>query len=155
MEGTVEEWVLGYVKEMKEVGERRFEEVTDEGEREAVLRSGVAMRLRMILERKRDVRRKGRLVGQEFLEPEWMTRGKEESPVASGMSIKALFFGAAGCIDDDMIGAIDVSTAFLQAKAYSGEEVNRYATFREYEGGPLRVYRLLGPLYGQRDAPRR
>ena len=121
MEGTVDEWVPGYVKEMKEVGERRFEEVTDEGEREAVLRSGVAMRLRMILERKRDGRRKGRLVAQGFLEPGWMTQGKEDSPVASGMSIKALFFGAAGCIDDDVIGAIDVSTAFLQ---YDGEEVN-------------------------------
>ena len=140
---------------MKEVGEKRFEEVTAERERQAVLRSGVAMRLRMILERKRDGRRKGRLVGQGFLEPELMTRGKEDSPVASGMPIKALFFGAAGCIDDDIIGTIDVSTAFLQAKAYSGEAVNRYATFREYKGGPLRVYRLLGPLYGQRDAPRR
>ena len=52
--GTVDEWVPGYEKEMKEVGEKRFEEVTDERERQAVLRSGVAMRLRTMARLKSD-----------------------------------------------------------------------------------------------------
>ena len=50
---------------------------------------------------------------------------------------------------------IDVTTAFLQAHSYLPSDPPRYATYRQYRGGPLRVYQLTGPLYGQRDAPRR
>ena len=111
----------------------------------------------MILERKKDGRHKGRLVGQGFLEPRWMTKGREDSPVANHSTIRAVFFGAGdeSGQDDDLVGSIDVSTAFLQADLYKEGECKRYATFREYRGGPLRVFRLLGPLYGSRDSPRR
>ena len=45
----------------------RFEDV-DEETKAKVLRENLAMRLRMILEAKKDGRMKGRLVGQGFLE---------------------------------------------------------------------------------------
>ena len=154
--GEDEKWVEGYVRELETVGEKRLEEVFGEEAKEA-MRTGYAMRLRMILERKKDGRHKGRLVGQGFLEPRRMTKGREDSPVASHSTIRAVFFGAGdeSGQDDDLVGSIDVSTAFLQADLYKEGECKRYATFREYRGGPLRVFRLLGPLYGSRDSPRR
>ena len=72
-----------------------------------------------------------------------MTAGKESSPVLRQESLRALIFG--GGIDDEF-ACIDVSTAFLQVSAYTIDDYIRYATYREYRGGPLRVYRLTGPV---------
>ena len=94
------------------------------------------------------------MVAQGFLEAWWLTAGKESSPVLRQESLRALIFG--GGIDDEF-ASTDVSrlsTALLQASAYTIDDYIRYATYREYRGGPLRVYRLTGPVYGQRDAPR-
>ena len=67
VEGTVEEWVPGVEQEMESVMDSRLEEVSEEV-RQKVLREGTAMKLRMILESKKDGRKKGRWVGQGFWE---------------------------------------------------------------------------------------
>ena len=50
---------------------------------------------------------------------------------------------------------IDVSVAFLQSDAYGPDEVDRYVSLRSYPGGPVHLFKLSGPTYGQRSAPRR
>jgi hypothetical protein len=47
----------------------------------------------------------------------------------------------------------DVATAFLKGDLYTDTDRPRYVTYREYRGSKLRVFRLRGSLYGQRDAP--
>ena len=64
--GTVEDWIPGAEAEFKKVGDARLEEVSEEV-RQKVIREKLAMRLRMLLELKKDDRRKGRLVGQRVL----------------------------------------------------------------------------------------
>ena len=83
------------------------------------------MKLRMLLKRKKCGRLKSRLVAQGFLEAWWLTAGKESSPVLRQESLRALIFG--GGIDDEF-ACIDVSTAFLQASAYTIDDYIRYAT---------------------------
>ena len=151
LKGSVEDWVLSYDTELTAVTDSRMIELHGE-ERDIALKSGNLMKLRMLLKRKKCGRLKSRLVAQGFLEAWWLTAGKESSPVLRQESLRALIFG--GGIDDEF-ACIDVSTAFLQASAYTIDDYIRYATYREYRGGPLRVYRLTGPVYGQRDAPRR
>ena len=47
----------------------------------------------------------------------------------------------------------DISPAFLTSPKYLENEGKQFVAFREYRGGRLRVFRLLGSLYNQRDAP--
>ena len=48
-----------------------------------------------------------------------------------------------------------ISSAFLTSPHYTKSEHPRYVGYREYKGGPLRVFHLLGSLHGQKDAPHR
>ena len=64
--GTVEDWIPGVEAEFKKVRDARLEDVSEEV-RQKVIREKLAMRLRMLLELKKDERRKGRLVGQRVL----------------------------------------------------------------------------------------
>ena len=66
--GTIKDWEKGVhvLDEFAKVRDSRFEEV-DAETKAKVLRENLAMRLRMILEAKKDGRMKGRLVGQGFL----------------------------------------------------------------------------------------
>ena len=50
------------------------------------------MKMRMILESKRDGRRKGRLVGQGFWEDRGVTSDHIDSPVASFAAVRMLLF---------------------------------------------------------------
>ena len=161
--GTVAEWKQGYIDEVKKVTDLRFIEVSEE-EKSKVLRGNVGMRLRMILELKRDGRKKGRLVCQGFWEPKAYTNNKSDSPVASITSVRTLLaMGRSNKIkhtdpNDDMrevIGSTDVTTAFLVADKYKDTDPNRYVLWRQYKNAPVKVWRLNGPLYGQRDSSRR
>ena len=53
--------------------------------------------------------------------------------------------------EEQFIG--DVATAFLESDGYRGSDMPRYATYRQYKGSTLHVFRLGGSLYGQHDAP--
>jgi hypothetical protein len=100
-------------------------------EREIALKSGNLMKLRMLLKRKKCGKLKNRLGAQGFLEALWLTAGKGPSPVLRQESLRALIFG--GGIDGEF-ACIDVSTAFLQASAYTIDGYIRYATYCEYRG---------------------
>jgi len=49
----------------------------------------------------------------------------------------------------------DIRSAFLTSPHYLESEGKRYVALREYKGAILRVFELLGSLYGQKDAPYR
>ena len=119
---------------------------------ERVLREGLGMKLRMILEAKRDGRKKGRLVGQGFWEDTTVTGIHVDSPVASFAAVRTLLFktGRVG----EVIASGDISKAFLMADEYPVTSEPGYCYFNMYKGGPTRVWRLKGPLYGSRDSPK-
>ena len=150
VKGSVEEWLPGVAEELESVVSERMEEVSPEVAAE-VLRGDLAMRLRMLLEAKSDGRMKGRLIGQGFWEGEEVTGVHVDSPVASFAAVRMLLFmnGKEG----DVIASGDVSKAFLKADEYPEGSEPRYVTYRMYKGGPVKVWRLKGPLYGSRDSP--
>ena len=150
--GTVDQWRPGVEGEFEAVRDIRFEEVSQET-KARVIREGLAMRLRMILEHKKDGRMKGRLVGQGFLESEAQYGKNIDSPVASMSAVRILLF--MGGEEYDVIASGDITKAFLKADDYGPEEEDRFVTFREYRGGPQHVWRLKGPLYGSKDSPYR
>ena len=56
---------------------------------------------------------------------------------------------------EEFITVGDVSTAFLTSPAYDADSPKRYVGYRQYKGGALRIYELLGSVYGQKDASQR
>ena len=129
LKGETSSWLPGYQTELQAVRDRRLERLSaarvkqDQIERKAI-------GLRMILEGKKDGRRKGRLILQGFREPRYMDGGKIDAPVASLTSIRTLLF-MAGMIGD-IVSSIDVSTAFLQADEYGPEEPDRYVYYQPH-----------------------
>ena len=89
------------------------------------------MKLRMILESKKDGRRKGRLVGQGFWEDVYTTGVHVDSPVAHFASVRALLFktGRVG----EVVASGDISKAFLMADEYPVNAEPRYCYFRSTE----------------------
>ena len=55
----------------------------------------------------------------------------------------------------EVVGSTDVTTAFLLADQYKSTDPKRYVLWRQYKNAPMKVWRLSGPLYGQRDSSRR
>ena len=149
--GTVSDWKPGVEEEFNTVSDIRFEEVDSETA-ERVIREGLGMKLRMILEHKKDGRRKGRLVGQGFWEDVDTTGLYVDSPVASFATVRSLLFktGEYG----EVIASGDMSKAFLKADEYPEGSEPRYVYFKMFKGGPVKVWRLKGPLYGSRDSPK-
>ena len=82
-----------------------------------------------------------------------MTEEKGDSPVASMSAVRALMF--MGGPENEVLASGDVSTAFLKADEYAPGDKPRYVTWKEYKGAVVKVWRLKGCLYGQRDSPRR
>ena len=119
---AVDDWLLGYRKELDEVTRRRLTPLVS-SEVTAQVKSQ-AVKLRMVLEKKRDGRFKGRLILQGFREPKSWDGGRIDSPVASLSSIRSLLFmsGKKG----DIISSIDVSVAFLQSIEYDETDFKRY-----------------------------
>ena len=77
-------------------------------------------RLRMILELKRDERRKARLILQGFREPAEWDEGSVASRVAYPSSIRTFLFHSGP--RSDVITTNDVSVAFLQSDPYSDDQ---------------------------------
>ena len=150
--GNPAEWVQGYQDEFNSVSKLRLRELSPE-EASRVRAEELVPRLRMILEAKRDGRKKGRLILQGFLEPRsWDGGVATDSPVAYMGTIRALLAKSG---KSDVISQRDVSVAFLQSTEYAADEPKRYVSYAAYKGAQERMYELLGPLYGQRSASRR
>ena len=147
--GDVDSWLPGYQTELSEVKKRRLQELTaKEVKQHGVERRAVG--LRMILEQKKDGRRKGRLIAQGFKEPLYLDGGPVDAPVAALATIRTLLFMAG--LSTDVVSSIDVSTAFLQADEYGDDAPVRYVYYQPHRHAPKQYYRLKGALYGQRSA---
>ena len=91
--GTPEEWVPGYRRELDSVVERRLSPMS-KSEQARVRKA----KLRMILEQKRDGRKKSRLILQGFSEPwSWENGKSTDSPVAYMTTLRMLIFMAGLC----------------------------------------------------------
>jgi hypothetical protein len=132
--------------------DKRLELIADPVEASRIMVTESVVSLRMQLEAKKDGRRKARLLLQGFKEPAEWDVGSNVSPVAFPSTIKTLVYEAGPV--EDVIGMIDVSVAFLQSDKYGPDERSRYVSYKPYQGGPVYVFKLLGPIYGQRSAPR-
>ena len=155
--GKPEEYVQGYATELQNVISRRLRELVGE-EKQRVARQKIAIKLRMILEAKRDLRKKGRLILQGFREPLHWDTGGTDSPVANLSTVRAQVFRDNTCKvsgKQKVLSACDVSVAFLQSDPYDTSDHLRYVTFKEHRAAQERIFQLLGPLYGQRSASRR
>ena len=85
-------------------------------------------RLKMILDAKRDSRKKGILILQGFREPKEWDEGSVASLVAYPSSLRILLFHAGP--RSDVISLNDVSVAFLQSNPYSKDQAPRIPTIR-------------------------
>jgi hypothetical protein len=144
LSGTVSDYLPGYKKEIINILRRRMS-LQDPTEARSVRAVHALGKLRMLLELKRDGRKKGRLIINR--EPvDWQV-GSHASPVAYLESIRMLVYMAGGGV----ISINDVSVAFLQADAFSENDV-RYVSYTAYKGSVEHILRLHGCLYGQKCA---
>ena len=153
--GDPTDFIPGYKKELETVTKMRFKEVSP-AVAQYVRAKKLAVRLRMILEVKRDMRRKGRLVLQGFRAPSWWRVGSTDSPVVATAGLRALIFRRdkqAGV--PEILSQFDFDVAFLQANGFTVTEPTRHVSYRPHPGYPDRIYELTGPLYGSDDAPMR
>ena len=146
MAGTVDDYLPGYKKEICNILRRRMT-LQDPKQAYSVRSAHALGKLRMLLELKRDGRRKGRLIINK--EPvEWQT-DSNASPVAYLESIRMMLF-MCGCVGD-CLSINDISVAFLQADEFP-EEDKRYVSYTAYKGAVEHILRLHGCLYGQKCA---
>ena len=147
-----QEWIQVFRKEHDTVAGKRLEEIHGE-EAKRVIRDEKPPSMRMNFEIRNKQRKKCR----------WLLMGNQEpvrngertdAPVAKSSSVKTLI-AASDEFEDEVIALGDLAEAFTQADGFAPGEEHRYVKWRPWKGAPWRVYRLLGPLYGQREAPLR
>jgi hypothetical protein len=154
---TVDECVDAYKLELDAVVGRRLVELHG-AERERVLREERAPRLRMNPKPKPD-RLKMRLLVMGHTEPKSWTEGKSlDAPKPMASSIKLLIamqdeVYECGSDEPEELATGDVRTAFLKGDEYGEGEPPRYVAYKAHRNARVRVFRLRGSLYGQRDAP--
>ena len=151
LDGEVDSYVPGYCKEIEHMLDRRLI-LLDSLEETRVRHSHPIVSLRMLLEHKKDGRKKARLVLQGFKEPLEWDLDSNVSPVAYSSSVRSLVF--MGGKPNDILSSIDVSVAFLQSEEYGPNEPPRYVSYKPYKESREYVFQLRGPVYGQRSAPR-
>ena len=149
--GEVSEYVEGYNTELEHMLSRRLRLLEPQEEMRVRVTDQIVP-LRMLLESKKDGRKKARLVLQGFKEPREWDVDSNVSPVASSSTIRSLVF--CGGSQTDVLSSIDVSVAFLQSAEYGEDEPPRYVSYKPYQGAKEYVFQLRGPVYGQRSAPR-
>jgi hypothetical protein len=151
LKGDPKDFEAGYVTELSHMMSRRLE-LLDDAEACRVRGQCPVVSMRMLLEHKKDGRKKARLVLQGFKEPREWDVGSNASPVVASSTIRTLLF--MGGEESDVVSSIDVSVAFLQADEYGPNEPPRYVSYKPFAESPEYVFRLRGPVYGQRSAPR-
>ena len=106
---------------------------------------------RIILTEKRDGRKKARWVVQGCFEDRSFDDINNHAHTASLNAFRSM------CFRRDRrsrtLGAIDISTAFLQSHRYQPHEPIRTIKLWDPTLRKYRYYLLLGPMYGQRSAP--
>ena len=88
-EADVRGYMEAFKTEYENVKRRRLKAVSPEVAAN-VRRRRLAVRLRMLLSRKKCGRKKGRLVLQGFMEPKWWGCGARDSPVVAASTLKAM-----------------------------------------------------------------
>ena len=92
----------------------------------------------------------------------WIVRGDQEpaewfeeldSPTIMASTTKMLIASGSLTGDDDVVGVGDVDCAFLKINGYGPLDRDRFVAFKASKGSRLRLYKLTGGLYGQKDAP--
>ena len=157
LSGTIDDWLPGCKAELHSVMGKRLREITGE-EYKRVMKTKKVVKLPMNPEPKKDGRRRMRLLLKGFLEPrEWT--GKSDSPTVLPSTVKTLVAmgtdeldGDIHCEADDVVSCGDITGAFLLTDEYAPGEEPRFVGYKPYKGAHMRVFQLLGPLYGQRDA---
>ena len=147
------EFTQGYNKELATVKAIRLKEISTSMGSYARTRR-MAVRLKMLLERKKDGRCKARLVLKGFQAPAWWRVGSTDSPVVATASLRAMIFRR-NRKPGEVLSAFDFETAFLQADSFGAAERTKHVKFRPHPGYPEEVFELTGPLYGSDDAPMR
>lgn len=155
LQGDPKAFIPGYYKEINTVTTLRLKPVSPEVA--AYIRSKkLAVRLKMLLEVKKDNRRKGRLVLQGFRAPAWWKVGPTDSPVVATSALRALIFRRDRIHGQrEILSQFDFDVAFLQADQFGADERVKHVTYRPHPGYPDEIYELTGPLYGSDDAPMR
>jgi hypothetical protein len=151
LEGTAAEYLPGYKAEIQQMLRRRLR-LLGPAEATRVSREYSLGKLRMLLELKRDGRKKARLILQGFREPMEWDEGSVASPVAFASTLRMLLFKAG--LRSDVISVNDVSVAFLQSDSYTEDQSPRFVSYEKYRESVQTIFQLLGPIYGQRAASR-
>jgi hypothetical protein len=149
----VRSYIPGYMKEKDMVTQLRLEPVS-ENMAQYIRTRKLAVRLKMLLEAKKDGRRKGRLVLQGFRAPAWWRVGAIDSPVVATATIRTLIFRR-NQRPNEILSSFDFDLAFLQSDAFAPTEREKHVSFCPHPGYPEEIYKLKGPLYGSDDAPMR
>jgi hypothetical protein len=145
--------MAAYKLELDTIIDLRITELFGE-ERERVLREEKAVRLRMNPEPKDDGRLKMRLLARGDCEPaEWTANMSLDSPTPASSSIKMMVAMSDETEEEEELSLGDITTAFLKGEDYKPTDRPRYVAYQQYRGASLRVFKLRGSLYGQRDAP--
>jgi len=152
-DAQVRSYIPGYLKEKDMVTQLRLEPVSEDMARYIRTRK-LAVRLKMLLEAKKDGRRKGRLVLQGFRAPAWWRVGAVDSPVVATATIRTLIFRR-NQRPGEILSSFDFDLAFLQSDAFAPTEREKHVSFCPHPGYPEEIYKLTGPLYGSDDAPMR
>jgi hypothetical protein len=76
------------------------------------------------------------------------------SPVAKQGTVRSLVYRSDRGQVEEVISMIDISYAFLQSTRYGPEDEPRYVSLKASRDSKRHVFRLLGPVYGQRSAPK-
>jgi hypothetical protein len=148
LEGGVDDYLPGYKTEVRNVLKRRM--ILQNPAAAAQIReSEHVVSLRMLLEHKRNGRKKGRMICQGFKEPVSWDTGSNMSPVAFIDSIRMLILMNGD--KSDIISTNDIKVAFLQAHGFDPDD-KRYVSYKAYKQAAEHVFELCGPLYGQRVA---
>ena len=148
--GSVQDWIQGYSDEINNVKSKRLKEIVYGDLNDDMKRSAIPMR--MILEEKRDGRKKGRLVAIGYREPMANGGRSNGSPVSDMSTIKSLLFKSGS--PEDIICSIDVSVAFLQADPYPDGSPKKYVSYKPHRYARTQYFELTGPIYGLRSASR-
>ena len=151
IKGDPSDFELGYCTELSHMMSRRLD-LLSATEAARVRERYPVVSMRMLLEDKKDGRKKARLVLQGFKEPKEWDCKSNASPVVFSSTIRSLLFMAGS--EDDVISSIDVSVAFLQADEYGPGDAPRYVSYKPHGESEEYVFKLRGPVYGQRSAPR-
>ena len=110
-----------------------------------------ATRSRICLTEKRDGRKKARWIVQGCFEDHSYDDFSNYAHVASLVAFRALIFRHDR--RHRTLGAIDITTAFLQSDKYGAHEARRYISLKNPRTGTLEFFLLNTPMYGQRSAP--